>query len=151
MGKKTATILFPDMDAEIIIEKGVMISCRQGSFTKTKAVNRIFFLETGKFIVNFNKINNPGEKDNLNIMSLLMSNITYVDEVRLMQNSIPNNPEGIKVTKEFKDLTGLDITESGKLININDVIVTMKGSLKENVESLVQINKNFPHIFNNQH
>jgi len=150
MGKKTATILFPDMDGEITIKKGAMISCRQGLFTKSKAVNRIFYLEAGKFIVNFNKISDLADNDDLNIMSLLMSNITYVDEVRLMQNSISGSPEMVKVTKEFKDLTGLDIPESDKLTNIDDVIAKMKGSLKENVESLVQINKNFPHLFKNQ-
>ncbi|MCK4890147.1 MAG: response regulator, partial [Candidatus Aminicenantes bacterium] len=139
MGKKTATILFPDMDGEIIIENGVMISCRQGLFTKTKAINRIFFLESGKFIVNFNKINDNTDKDDINIMSLLMNNISYIDEVRVMQKSISNAPGGIRVTQEFKDLTGLDIPESDKLININDIIVKMKGSLKENVESLIQI------------
>ncbi len=151
MGKKTATILFPDMDGEIIIENGVMISCRQGLFTKTKAINRIFFLESGQFIVNFNKINDNIDKDDINIMSLLMNNISYIDEVRLMQRSISNDQGGIIVTQEFKDLTGLDIPESDKLININDIIVKMEGSLKENVESLIQINKDFPQIFNNEH
>ena len=151
MGKKTATILFPDMDGEIIIENGVMISCRQGLFTKTKAINRIFFLESGQFIVNFNKINDNIDKDNINIMSLLMNNISYIDEVRLMQRSVSNDPGGIIVTQEFKDLTGLDIPESDKLININDIIVKMEGSLKENVESLIQINKDFPQIFSNEH
>ncbi|MCK5003748.1 MAG: response regulator [Candidatus Aminicenantes bacterium] len=151
MGKKTATILFPDMDGEIIIKNGAMIKSRQGLFTKTKAVNRIFFLETGKFIVKFNKINDHTDNDDLNITSLLMSNISYIDEVRLMQKSISNDPEGIRVTQEFKDLTGLDIIESDKLTNINDIIVKMEGSLKENVESLIQINKNFPHIVKNEH
>ena len=151
MGKKTATILFPDMNGEIMIENGVMISCRQGPFTKTKAINRIFFLESGKFIVNFNKINDNTDKDDINIMSLLMNNISYIDEVRVMQKSISNAPGGIRVTQEFKDLTGLDIPESDKLININDIIVKMKGSLKENVESLIQINKDFPQIFSNEH
>ncbi len=151
MGKKTATILFPDMNGEIMIENGVMISCRQGLFTKTKAINRIFFLESGQFIVNFNKINDNIDKDNINIMSLLMNNISYIDEVRVMQKSISNAPGGIRVTQEFKDLTGLDIPESDKLININDIIVKMEGSLKENVESLIQINKDFPQIFSNEH
>ncbi|MCK5222391.1 MAG: hypothetical protein KAR14_12475, partial [Candidatus Aminicenantes bacterium] len=86
-----------------------------------------------------------------NIMSLLMNNISYIDEVRVMQKSISNAPGGIRVTQEFKDLTGLDIPESDKLININDIIVKMKGSLKENVESLIQINKDFPQIFSNEH
>ena len=151
MGKKTATILFPDMNGEIMIENGVMISCRQGPFTKTKAINRIFFLESGKFIVNFNKINDNTDKDDINIMSLLMNNISYIDEVRVMQKSISNVPGGIRVTQEFKDLTGLDIPESDKLININDIIVKMEGSLKENVESLIQIYRDFPQTFSNEH
>ena len=109
MGKKTATILFPDMDGEIIIENGILISCRQGLFTKTKAINRIFFLESGEFIVHFNKIGEHLDGDNLNIMTLLMNNISYIDEVRLMQRSIADNKEGIKLTKELKDLTGLNI------------------------------------------
>lgn len=151
MGKKTATISFPDIDGEISIKNGMVINCRQGRFTKTKAINRIFFLERGRFIVNFNKIDNNTEQNNIKIMNMIMNTIIYVDEVKSSIKSLPDGVKQIIVTKELKDLTGLDIPESDKLINIDDVIVNMEGSLKENVESLVQINKNFPHIFNNQH
>lgn len=151
MGRKTATILFPDMDGKIIIKNGVIINCRQGSFTKTEAVNRIFFLERGKFIVNFNKINNKINIEKIRIMNLLMSSMIYIDEVKVMIASHLKNIKEIRVTKEFKNLTGLDIPESDNSVDINEIIVKMKGGLKENVESLVQLNKNFPQMFNNQH
>lgn len=151
MGQKTATISFPDIDGEISIKNGTVINCRQGLFTKTKAINRIFFLERGRFIVNFNKIDNNPEQNNNKIMNMIMNTIIYVDEVKSSIKSLPDGIKQIIVTKELKDLTGLDIPESDKLINIDDVIVKMEGGLKKNVESLVQINKNFPHIFNNKH
>ncbi len=150
LGRKTATLTFPDIDGEIVIEEGMIIHCRQGNFTQTKAINRIFFLEKGKFLVNFNKIDKNIKKSKIGIMNLLMSNIAYIDEVRLMMKSIPNSEGAVEITEEFKELTGLETSESEKKMRIIEIILKMKGSLKENVESLILINKNFPHLFNTE-
>ncbi len=148
LGKKTSTISFPDMDAEITIKNGLIISCRQGTFTKAKAINRIFFLEKGKFIVNFDDVKNSKGNEKIRILSLIMSNIAYIDEVRLIVNSLPENLKKVRVTQEFNDLIGVNITGSDDPKSIDDIIVGMKGNLKENVEALIQINKDFPHLFN---
>ncbi len=151
LGKKTATILFPDMDGEIIIENGIITYCRQGTFTKMKAINRLFFLETGNFIVDFNKINERSESYKITIMNLLVTNVTYIDEVRLLIKSLPKNINGVKITKELKDLTKLNIPESDNFMDINTIIAEMDGDLKGNVRSLIQINKSHSHIFGNIH
>jgi len=151
LGKKTATISFTDMNGEIIIDNGIITHCNQGPFDDIKAINRLFFLEQGKFIVNFNNINKKDNNCKINIMNLLVKNVTYVDEVKLLVNSLPKNTKGIKITKELKNLTGLNIPESDNFIDINTIITKMERDLKENVELLIQINKTHPHIFNNTH
>jgi DNA-binding response OmpR family regulator len=146
LGKKTATIHFPDIKGRLIIRDGHLIKSKQGEFSGMKAINRIFLLEKGKFIVEFNKIKVNNNDKPLRIMKILLQNISLVDEVKNMAVSLPEFEKEIKISQDLVELTKIPDNKNQSSLTLVELIVLMKGDLKENVESLIQINKDFPHL-----
>lgn len=146
LGKKTATIILPDIKSKFVIKNGLIIRSEQGDFAGEKAINRIFLLEKGRFIVEFNKAYNSTTDTPLKIINILLKNISYVDEIKNMAKSLPKLNIEIKISKDLIELTGAKGIENLSSITPKELIVLMKGNLKDNVESLIQINKDFPHL-----
>lgn len=145
LGMKTAIIKFPDMDAELIIENGFIVYCRLGKFRGEKALNRIFFLNRGRFIVDYSKPSGDSHKGmKINITNILMKNLTYMDECNSILKSLGDRSEKIKITEQIKFLLGIKGLKIDSYVSIEDLIILMDGEIKSNIESVIQVNKNFP-------
>ncbi len=146
LGKKTATINLPDIKGKFIIKNGMIIRSEQGDFTGTMAINRIFLLEKGRVSVEFNKVDESATNSPSKIINILLENISYVDEIKNMAKSLPELNKEIKISKDLVELTGIKDIENLLSITPEELIVLMKGNIKENVESLIQIDQDFPHL-----
>ncbi len=145
LGKKTATITLPDLDGEIVIEKGLLIFCRQGRFTGGDAINRIFFLEDGKFTMTFDQIpENIIKQQPIQILKMMMSTVAYIDKLKMLLEFLPDLESRIKITKEISELKGGEELKDKSAISIKDLVVLLEGDLIEIVKSLIQLKKNIP-------
>jgi DNA-binding response OmpR family regulator len=148
LGTKSAKIEFPDMAAELIIKNGFIISCKFGKFTGKRALNRIFFLNKGKFIVDYSNISEDfQENEKVGIMNTLMKNFTYIDECNSMLSGFSKRSEKIKITGKMEFLLGIKDVKKDSYMGIDELIVLMDGDIKENIESILQINNDFPFEF----
>jgi len=147
LGKKSGKISLPDIDGEIIINNGVITNSRQGNFYSDKGINRIFFLEKGSFIVNFKNLDEKAEGEKINIMNSLLSNISYIDEVNSMLKTLSRHIKGIKDLDKLKELTNIEPSISVNKTDIKDIIAKMNDNLKDNIQKLTKIYKDFPSIF----
>ncbi|MEN8152909.1 MAG: response regulator [Acidobacteriota bacterium] len=148
MGKKTALISLPDIDGRISIKDGIITRSEQGNFSGIMAIRRLFFLEKGRFTVDFNKVDESSTDPPLKLISILLDSISYVDEIKNMARSLPGKEKKINISKELIELTGIKNFKDLASTTTEELIALMKGKLKENVESLIQIKHDFPHLLN---
>ena len=141
LGSKTASIFLPGMDAEIFIQNGSVSGVRQGNFKGYQALARIFLLEKGPFSVRFNEIPKDLSEDSRPLMSVLMSVLADVDEIKDIINRIRAEERLIKVDDDIAEFPVLEKFRTYPPLSFIDMIVSMDGELKENLKTLVAASK----------
>jgi CheY-like chemotaxis protein len=146
MAGKVATVKLKDLDAEVVLENGLLVFIRQGRFTGGDALNRILLGEKGDFLVTFNKIPGNIDKQPVKLMKAIMDSIAYIDEVksmiaRLAARSGPGQP-GIVITPGTRKLKGAENFRDQTLMPLIYFIISLEGDLKEIVSSLLTMLEN---------
>ena len=151
MGKKTALIMLPDMDARLIFESGLLVHAGLGDFEGMAAIMRIFFLEEGRFNVRFVQVPAHIERQPYDLLNLLMNTVTYIDGVKKKIEILPEPESRILVTDEMTLLTGGHRLKKGTTIVLKQLIVQLEGELEEIAESLVKLHKKNPFTVDTEH
>ncbi len=141
LGSKTASIYLSGMDAEIFIENGSVSGVRQGNFREYQALVRIFLLEKGPFSVRFNEIPRNISDNPKPLMSVLMSVLADVDEIKDIISRIKAEERLIKVDDEISEFPALEKFRNYPPLSFIDMIVSMDGELKENLKTLIAASK----------
>ena len=137
MGKKTAVVKLKDLDGELILENGLLVFARQGSFTGKDALNRILLVEGGGFSVSYDKIPDDIPKQPVQPMKAIMDAVTYIDEIKsMMENLQPGSPVNVTVTPGLKKLKGAEGLRENGPIPLVKLIISLEGDLKETVRLL---------------
>lgn len=108
MGRKTAQVVFPEMNGEIRLLDGTLVQASQGRYQGADAVQRLFFLGYGSFSATFEEPS-EGEKSiaGVNLTHVIMDAATVMDEVHAILDPIAaGNP--------LVDGTGADLAELGE-------------------------------------
>ena len=141
LGLKTATIQLRDIDAEIVIKSGEVLHIRQGNFTGTEALIRIFLLEKGYFSINFNEIP-PGLKGSpKSLTSMLMNVSNEVDEIKEIIQRLKVGEKKIVALGDLSEFPTIAKAEWIMPATFTSIIVAMEGTLKENINTLVAATK----------
>lgn len=141
LGSKTASIFLPGMDAEIFIKNGSITGVRQNNFKEYQALIRIFLLEKGPFSVQFNEIPENMSEDAKPLMSVLMSVLADVDEIKDIISRIRAEERLIKVANDLQEFPALEKFKNSQPLSFIDMIVSMEGELKENLKTLIAASK----------
>ncbi len=144
MGKKTALVMLPDMEARLIFENGILVHAEQGTFTGPAAVMRIFFLDEGRFNVRFVQVPAHIERQPQDLLNLLMNTVTYIDGVKKKMELLPEPETPILVTEELSELPGGKFLTKGTTIMLKYLVVRLEGDLDEIVQSLLDLHKKNP-------
>jgi DNA-binding response OmpR family regulator len=145
MGKKTAAVKLKDIDAEVVIEEGLLVHVRQGRFTGRDALNRILLVEKGEFSAAFNKIPANINKQPVEPMKAMMDSLAYIDEIKtLMEEFVLDsgiqNPH-VVITPQIKRRKGAENFKENQAIPLTDLVISLVGDLKEIVQFLLKMHK----------
>ena len=89
IGRKTARITFPEMNGEIFVDRGMLISARQGMFFGEAALTRLLFLDKGTFVVDFGMLTERRDGENISIQHQVLNSLVCVDEVEKVLARLP--------------------------------------------------------------
>lgn len=135
---KPAIIHLEEIDGEIFIDNGMLMHIRLGSFTNGKALQRTFFLERGRFSIEFIPLPPDIPRKSVSIEAALLTILPYIDELRAMMVSLPENNPLMEINPEGEGFPAVDKFLGISPILMNDLLVLMEGNLKENVEIMIR-------------
>lgn len=136
MGRRTATILLPEMDARIYMETGAVVRLEQGRFVGKAAMQRILFRERGRFEVRLDALPADLEKVAVGVSSLLLDGLTCLDELHRSLGALQLES---MVEEVSGDVVGLSHELDQLLpLSIRDFLTLLEGDLQENGEALVR-------------
>ncbi len=138
LGNKSAHIRLGDINSDIYIQDGMLISARFANFTGEAALNRIFFLAKGRFSVRFDQISPDIPQDPQPLTSVLMNNLAYVDEVRELTNRIRGAKAQVSADGPMPAFPQIELFRSQFPLSINQLMILMEGTLKENIQIIAR-------------
>jgi len=145
LGKKTAAVKLKDIDAEVIIEEGLLVHVRQGRFTASDALNRILLVEKGEFSVVFNKIPANISKQPVELMNAMMDALAYIDEIKTLMEkfALDSGVQNLHVviTPEIKKRKGTEKFKENQAIPLVNLVISLEGDLKETVQFLLKMHQ----------
>ncbi len=126
---KNGKITFPEMDGDLVVTAGSVLSARQGSWRNKEALLRLFFLEKGSFSIQYGE--QRGEHLD-SIESILLSISASLDELHEQMDTIaPENALLHVHNTEYQELA--KFSEKAP-ISLGSLILAMDGTLRENLE-----------------
>ncbi len=141
LGQKTASLYLNDLEGEIYIRDGMLIHARQHDFEGMDALKRLFLMEKGTFTIKFNQAPEGISGEPMPLMSVLMSVLADVDEIRDIVGRIRADKRKLEVREQTPDYPFLNDFIGQPPQTMISMLVQMEGELKENLESLIEASK----------
>jgi len=137
LGKRSCTISLLDISARIYMEMGEMVFAEQGNFTGWPALQRIMFMERGRFEVTLDEPPADLKREPMGVNSVLLKIMVFLDELR--ENLGPLLKGGCMI----EEVRGELVHQSQKLVgvlplSVRDFLCMLEGDLKENSEVLMR-------------
>lgn len=139
IGRKTACIHLKELAGTLCVDRGSIVFMTFRDFTGMEAVLRLFFLEKGAFSISFDLLPDELAVKPLPIQKTLFETVAYIDELRAM--IIPICAENCLVEIQDTGLQELEYLRKISPLKLYDLIVLMKGDLKENVSLIADLIK----------
>ncbi len=129
--KKSGRITFPQMDGEIIIASGSILSAQQKNWHDKEALLRLFFLEKGSFNIHYgiHKGQSMGT-----IESLLLFIGSSLDELHDCVNAFASDNPQVHLLAEDEDFPEITKLKEKLPLPLYDLIFSMQGKLKTNLD-----------------
>jgi DNA-binding response OmpR family regulator len=137
LGRKTGHISLLDMDADIYLEKGKIVSARIGIFESMGAVQRIMLLERGAFTTSFEPFPESLKDEVIPVQRALMDTARVTDEIRRKLAKITDEKNPLVEIRESTTNQKLAAFSRISPITFNDLIVRMDGGLEENMQLII--------------
>jgi CheY-like chemotaxis protein len=138
LGKKTGIVRLEEIDGEIYVKKGLPVHSRLWSFTDSKALQRIFFLEKGRFSVAFTSIPDDIPQKPASVEGILLAISSYVDELKTMMAPLPGRDSMVEIVAGGQDFSGIGKFRPFSPLPLADLLVMMEGNLKENADAMTK-------------
>ena len=138
IGRKTARITFSEMIGEVFVDRGMLVSARQGMFFGEAALTRLLFLDKGSFVVDFGITTERRDGENISIQHQVLNSLVCIDQVKKILAELPEqNPI-------IEELPFVFLTEdSGNIVkllplSLKDLLTMVPGDLLANAELFVK-------------
>ena len=138
IGRKTARITFPEMNGEIFVDRGMLISARQGMFFGEAALTRLLFLDKGTFVVDFGMLTERRDGENISIQHQVLNSLVCVDEVEKVLARLPEKNLIIAALPLIFMAEDSDSIARLLPLPLNDLLTKLSGDLILNVKLFVQ-------------
>jgi CheY-like chemotaxis protein len=134
IGRKSACIHLKDIAGSICVELGNIVHASFRDFTGMQAVTRLFFLEKGDFSVSFDSLPDEPFGEPMPIQKTLFETMTYTDELKAIINRISGENSLVEI--KSTGIQVIDILQKLSPIKLYDLVVLMRGDLKENAAQI---------------
>ncbi len=138
LGSKTAHIRLNDINGEIFIRKGMLVHARLGSASGKSALERIFFLEKGRFSITFNQLPDDIPQNPQALTSVLMATLAGVDEVREIVSRLRGDQTRVTADAPLTTFPAIEPFRTLLPLRIVDLMLLMAGELKQNIRAIVK-------------
>ncbi len=129
-GQRGARVALPQLDAELRVRAGCLLSARLGRFEGAQALERALLLERGRFAVYADDCAADGAP---RLSHLLMAGLAHVDEARRALDQLaPGDPRVEPLTLP----PGLEALEGRSGLPLSEAAAELDGELLEAVERL---------------
>lgn len=136
LGKRRCTINLPDIQGRIFMDGGAVLRTEQGAFSGQNAMQRIMFLERGRFEVMLDNLPADLEEDPIGVSSLLLDSLTYLDELVRIISPLLAPPRLVESTA-VESFLQPDL--SGFLpLPLKEYLCLLEGDLKHNSTLLLR-------------
>ncbi|HEX7601480.1 MAG TPA: response regulator [Polyangiaceae bacterium] len=131
IGGRTASVLFTDIGAGILVGQGALRTCHLKRFTGSEALQRLFLVVRGRFDSDFDVTVGPAERS-LATPHVLMDSLLAVDEVRrALEERLSTNP---RVGLGPKGWTAPGRPRASLPMPALELVASMEGDLRNNAE-----------------
>lgn len=134
---RPAKINLKGMEAAIYVNGGKLVHAAKGPFTGAQALTRIFYEETGPFVVSYGEIPPEIPQNPVALGATLVNVSTFVDGVKahlrkldLMERHVNIDYELAEYSEflEFRDISSISVVE---------LMLRMKGTLTQNLKRIL--------------
>lgn len=136
LAAKTCTITFPEMNGEIIIDRGAIVGMRQGAFLGKDALLRLLLLQRGSFLVTYDQMDAQAAGDPISIEYLLLFGVSQIDEIREMLAELGEETAPVSLTGQPPAPATLAALAPHLPLPLLTLLILLAGELKDNVETI---------------
>jgi DNA-binding response OmpR family regulator len=136
LAAKTCTITFPEMNGEIIIDRGAIVGMRQGAFSGKDALLRLLLLQRGSFLVTYDQVDAQAVGEPISIEYLLLFGVSQIDEIREMLEEIGDETTPVRLTGQPPAPAALAALAPHLPLPLLTLLILLAGELKDNVETI---------------
>ncbi len=130
IGRKTACVRFREMDGEIYVDRGMLVSARQGTFFGEAALTRLLFLDKGSFVVDFGMLTERRDGGNTSIQHQILNSLVYIDKVEQILVELPEQNPMLEELPPAFSVEGIDAVEKIIPCLLNELLVVIPGELE---------------------
>ncbi len=136
---KTGTVTFADMDGELVLAGGNIISARQGNSRGMEAMLRLMLLEHGHFTVSYYTVPDLKTEEIIPIMKALLIGVNEVDQIKMAVEETTHqaNPF-LELISGDSGEPSIDKLKSKFPCRLLSLATAMEGSLKENIYEILK-------------
>lgn len=137
--QKNGVVTFTEMDGELILVNGNIVSAKQGSSRGMEALLRLMLLEQGHFMVSYQDVPDMKTNQTIPVMKALLDGVYEVDSIRIAVEETTGEED------PFLEIGGNAGTQNPSIDRLrakfpcrfNDLVTAMGGSLKSNVNEVL--------------
>jgi len=137
--QKNGIITFTEMDGELVLVDGEILSAKQRGSRGMEALLRLMLLEQGHFMVSYQDVPDTKTDQAIPVMKALLDGVYEVDQIRMAVEEVTQQKD------PFLELTGDSSAQDPEIQRLKakfpcrfiDLVTTMDGALQNNVETVL--------------
>ncbi|HFQ88903.1 MAG TPA: DUF4388 domain-containing protein, partial [Desulfobulbus sp.] len=135
LSQKNATLELPNIQGRIVARCGQIVTARQGGFTGMEALIRLFLLESGTFILNYEQQRpvRPDEEGR-EIRHLLLKVTMRVDEIKEVMDGLGGRDAILELQAKPTNIPQIEAMRHAFPLPMVSLLTQMEGSIKACME-----------------
>ncbi len=135
LSQKNATLELPDIQGRLVARCGQIVTARQGGFTGMEALIRLFLLESGTFILNYEQQRpvRPDEEGR-EIRHLLLKVTMRVDEIKEVMDGLGGRDAILELQAKPTNIPQIEAMRHAFPLPMVSLLTQMEGSIKACME-----------------
>lgn len=132
--QRNATISLADIDGGLVVRDGKIVAARQSGFRGMDAIERLFLLESGSFILRYDDIPKVSSTFEQDIGNLLLEVSLHTDEIREAMEDAGGADMMLQLQDAPTDIPGLEVLRESFPITLERLVAALEGGLEAGLD-----------------